>query len=278
MSAGPAREHAGSFRDVDAGSQAQRAAAVAALDVQAQLPAVRRLKAWAVEQLDPRPGARALDVGCGTGEDVQGLALLVAPGGRALGVDPSRAMVEVARRRAATTGSAARFAVGAAERLPVGDAEVDLVRVERVLQHVPGPAAAVAEVHRVLRPGGRAVLVDTDWRTLAVWPGEPAVVAAAREAWAARVPQPAAGARLLDLVAEAGFTDPRLTAEVLLLRPAGAGDPPLGLVVAVAAAAGLDPGAVEAWRRELARAASRGTLVVSVTVLAVSAVRPPLPR
>ncbi len=282
MSAGlEVGRHAGlhgrpSFGDVDSGLPEQRAAGVAALDLQSQFPSVGRLKAWLVEQLDPQPGLSVLDVGCGTGEDVRGLAVTVGPAGSATGVDPSGTMLAEAERRSAVAGSRARYVRGSADRLPVGDGHLDLVRSERVLQHVTDPAAAVREMARVLRPGGRVGLIDTDWRTLAIWPGDHDAVVAARQAWIGSFLHPAAGAQLLDLVLAAGFTDPRATAEPLLLRPRTIDQPPLALILTAAgtdasgAAAELDDG----WLGELEVAARRGALVAAVTMHAVVATRP----
>src|SRR5262249_16677104 len=147
-----------SWTAVDSGSHTQQRALVGALDMMAQIPTLRRLKAWAVERLDPQPGQLAVDVGCGTGEDAMALAT-VGRGGGAVGADVSSARVGEAGRRAAAVGSPADFDVAPAEKLPFADGEVDLLRCERVLQHVAQPAAAVAEMARVLRPGGRVAVI-----------------------------------------------------------------------------------------------------------------------
>jgi SAM-dependent methyltransferase len=264
-----------SFVDVDAEPLEQQAAAIGALDLQSQLPAISRLKAWVVEQLDPQPGMHVLDVGCGTGEDVRGLAAGVGLEGTATGVDPSRVMLAEAERRAAATGSPARFLAGRADSLPLDDAVVDLVRCERVLQHLTDPAAGVGEMFRVLRPGGRVGLVDTDWRTLAIWPADTTVALATRDAWLEANPNPAAGAQLVDLVLGAGFTNPQMVAETLLLRPRSIDAPPMTLFLAAArASASLAPALIDAWLPQLEEAAGRRSLVISVTMHAVCATHP----
>jgi SAM-dependent methyltransferase len=264
-----------SWTAVDSGSQLQQRALVGALDMMAQLPPLRRLKAWAVDRLDPQPGQTAVDVGCGTGEDAVALATLVL-GGRAVGVDASAAMVDEARRRAETVGSPATFVVAPAQDLPFASGEVDVLRCERVLQHVPEPAAAVGEMARVLRPGGRVAVIDTDWRSVTVWPGDPAVTAAVRDAWVASVTNPAAGGQLPDLLLSAGFVDLVLTAEVLLSRtPAGPDQPPLALMVAAARSAGaVPPEELDAWTSELRAAARDRRCLLTATVVAAAARRP----
>ena len=77
----------GGFSHVDADPGA--AALIAALDEQASLPAIQRLRASAAEILRPRSGDRLLDVGCGTGEVVRALAGLVGAHGKVVGVEPS---------------------------------------------------------------------------------------------------------------------------------------------------------------------------------------------
>ncbi len=96
-------------------------------------------------------GGRWLDVGCGTGAVTDSVLRLGAPAG-IVGVDPSEGFVRYAR--AHTTDPRARFAVGTATALPLRDGEVDVAVGGLVLNFVPDPQRAVAEMTRVTRPGG----------------------------------------------------------------------------------------------------------------------------
>jgi SAM-dependent methyltransferase len=97
------------------------------------------------------PGSRVLDVGCGTGA---GTAAAAARGARATGIDLAAGMLDVARRRHPEL----RFVAGDAEELPFADGEFDAVVAAFVLNHLPDPDRAIAELARVLAPGGRVAV------------------------------------------------------------------------------------------------------------------------
>ncbi|HEY7053110.1 MAG TPA: methyltransferase domain-containing protein [Mycobacterium sp.] len=105
-------------------------------------------------------GGTALDVGCGPGTITALLARVAGKGGLALGVDVSEPML--ARAVRAGYGPQVGFMRADAQRLPLRDDTVDAVVSVAVVQLIPDPDAAIAEMARVLRPGGRlAVMVPT---------------------------------------------------------------------------------------------------------------------
>jgi ubiquinone/menaquinone biosynthesis C-methylase UbiE len=117
-----------------------------------------------IELLGIAPGQTAVDIGCGPGTDLGSLADAVGDGGRVIGVDRDARMVEEARRR--HPGVDVR--TGDLHALPVEDGSVDCIKVDRVLQHVDDPQAAVVEARRALRSGGVFGMAEPDWDTLAV--------------------------------------------------------------------------------------------------------------
>lgn len=104
-----------------------------------------------------RSGLDALDAGCGTGFLSFELA---RRGHRVVGIDFAPAMLAEARRKAAEENASVRFEQGDAERLPFASDSFDLVVSRHVLWTLPHPEAAIDEWIRVLRPGGRLVVVD----------------------------------------------------------------------------------------------------------------------
>jgi ubiquinone/menaquinone biosynthesis C-methylase UbiE len=111
------------------------------------------------------PGARVLDIGCGTGEIAERLARRF-PGATILGVDLEEPHLDRARARCADLGERVRFRRGDALALALPDASFDLVVSRHVVQAVPDPRRAVAEMARVLAPGGRVHLVAEDYGML----------------------------------------------------------------------------------------------------------------
>ncbi|MFD4254944.1 methyltransferase domain-containing protein [Amycolatopsis thermoflava] len=243
------------------------------LDLQAATPGVRRLRAWAHEALAVRPGERALEIGCGTGSEVQVLAAAAGPDGEAVGLDPNEAMLALARERAA--GSSARFVPGDVSALPFADATFDAVLCERVFQHLTDPAAAVAEIVRVLRPGGRVALIDTDWATGIMHPGDPDTVRAVLAGMLTQTAEPAAGRKLAGWLSAAGLTIADRGSQALISDHESVRDTLLPMMVEHAVGNGVVTGEQgERLLAELADGAARGDFHLSVTMFGVLAQRP----
>lgn len=136
------------------------------LEARARTPDQQRLHAAVVAALGPQPGARVLDLGCGTGVIARHLATCVGATGSVLGVDVSATMLAFAQ--AQDLHPALRFEQGDATALQYDDASFDYAVAARLLMHVPDPHAVLKELRRVVRPGGRLALLERDWGTFAV--------------------------------------------------------------------------------------------------------------
>ncbi|MEY9839546.1 methyltransferase domain-containing protein [Streptacidiphilus sp. EB103A] len=108
--------------------------------------------------LHPGPGHLLLDVGAGTGDAAR--TLQEEHGARVVGIDRSLTMAGECQRRGLD-----RVVAADAHHLPFRDAAFDGAWADRVLQHLPDPAAALQEMIRVVRPGGRLALADPDYDT-----------------------------------------------------------------------------------------------------------------
>jgi len=127
------------------------------------------------------PGAVVVDIGCGAGTDLLVAAMRTGPAGRAIGVDMTEAMRCRAIEGAAACGlTNVEIRAGDATRLPLDDASVDVVISNGVLNLVPEKERAVAEIARVLKPGGRVqiadivigeILPDSALRDIDLWTG-----------------------------------------------------------------------------------------------------------
>ena len=109
-----------------------------------------------------KAGEAVLDVGCGTGDLTLRAARRVGAEGRTAGIDASPDMVKIARRKAAKKGRDIDFRVAAIEDLPFDDGEFDAALSSFMIHHLPDDLKlrGIAEVRRVLKPGGRFVAVD----------------------------------------------------------------------------------------------------------------------
>lgn len=105
------------------------------------------------------PAPSVLDVGCGTGINLLEAASVLGPCRRLHGIDLAPRMIDEARRKAAATGVSAKFEVGDAEHIALDDASFDLVICNSVYHWFPDRSRAVAEMSRVLRPGGQVILI-----------------------------------------------------------------------------------------------------------------------
>lgn len=166
-------------------------------DVVAQRQAVLRL-------LSPREGERILDIGAGPGFLAQELARSVGQDGTVEGIDVAEAMVTLARQRCAGYPNV-NLQTGDATQLTFPDGAFDAAVSVQVFEYIAEVDAALRELARVLRPGGRAVVVATDWDS-AVWhAADRRLMLRVIEAFSAHCPHPHLPCTLGPRLAAAGL-------------------------------------------------------------------------
>lgn len=189
----------------------------------------RTYKQRAVDLLGMGPGMDVADLGCGPGTDLAAMAEAVGPDGTVAGVDRDDAMLATARERMAGRPNVSLHA-GDLHELPLDDASADRAHTDRVLQHVADPARALAEIGRVLRPGGRVVLAEPDWDALLLDTPDPEVSRGyARFITTEVVRNATIGRGLARLCAEAGLTVVTVEAFAPVFRDVETAEKILGL-------------------------------------------------
>jgi len=114
----------------------------------------------AVDRAEVEPGSDALDLCCGTGDLAFELRRRIGPDGRVVGCDFSEPMLELARRKSGELGLPVEFGWADALELPYGDASFDAVTIGFGARNLADLPRGLAEMARVLRPGGRLVILE----------------------------------------------------------------------------------------------------------------------
>lgn len=247
---------------------AELARFVATLDTFDAQPDAVRLRQDTYDLLQLRPGDAAADIGCGAGLAV---AELADRGVAASGVDPEPGMVAVARQR----HPAGEFHVATAENLPYGDGTLRGYRAEKVYHLVPDPAAALAEAHRVLAPGGRIVLAGLDWEGILIDADDMATTRALVTARLAAYADPHSVRRYRNQLRDAGFVDCTVTAYLPVFHDhALAARHLTNLATAGTKAGAVTTEQADAWLAEQEHRGRTDRLFMAVPMVVASARRP----
>jgi arsenite methyltransferase len=153
-----------------------------------------------------RPADHVLDIGVGPGFLAAEIAEATGATGRVCGIDISDAMLTIASNRRPKPGSATvELQTGEAERIPYEDGAFDRVVSTQVLEYVHDIPAALGEIHRVLRPSGRVLILDTDWDSIVWHSSDDARMQRVLTAWEEHLADPHLPRRLRVSMEQAGF-------------------------------------------------------------------------
>lgn len=247
---------------------------VSYLDLVHSMPFFRECKRRSYQNLEIRPGATVLEIGCGNGVDATNLAGMTGPEGRVIGIDVSSTMLAAARAR--NNGSSIMqpgYLLCDAERLAFPDQTFDAVRTDRVLQHTKDPAGIVREMARVTRISGKIVAFEPDWETFVLWPGECRITRSILNFWCDRIPSGWAGRTLYGAFRAAGLSEVSVEPMNLMINdlPLAKKIFDLETTVSIAVRAGVvSTREAENWQKEQEHAHAAGQFFSSLTFYLVT--------
>lgn len=256
------------FADVDRMPPETIALVVSSLEAMAAHPEIRRVRHAAWEALRPAPGQRLLDAGCGVGDIARELAAAVTADGSVIALDRASAPLAVARSR--HPGDNIEYVLGDVAALDFDDESFDGIWCERVLQHLPDANAAIRELVRVTRTGGRVCLIDTDWESLAFDGVDPALAHHVLDFAHGRLTptQSDMGRTLRRRLVTQGLTDVSATPVTCYFSTPASAAVVLPMVnpAAVASVRDAPIDLRDAWFPEVAAAGDRGDFLAALTI------------
>jgi arsenite methyltransferase len=238
---------------------------------------VLRRRALVYEALDAQSGERILDAGCGPGFYVTELLDRVGPTGSVVGLDVSPQMLAVAARRCEGRTNVT-FREAAVNALPLEDASFDRALSVQVLEYVADVGGALAELHRVVRPGGRVVVWDVDWTTVSWHSADPTRMDRVVGAWDDHLSHPALPRVLAGELRGAGFQEVQVAGHTFAstdFTPDAYGVAAIPVVERyVAGHEAIGPDVARAWADEQRELGERGAFFFACIQFCFSATRP----
>lgn len=239
--------------------------------------AVRRRR-LVLEALAARPGERVADVGCGPGFVVADVREAVGDAGTVVGIDNSPQMLALAAARCAGRPGV-EFRPGDAAAVPLEAGSADAAVCVQVLEYVPDVAAALGELFRIVRPGGRVVVWDVDWATVSWFSADPQRMRRVLTAWDEHLAHPSLPLTLGAALRTAGFEDVRMEAHPFAAtgpfapETYGAGISPL-IARFAAGRGGVSAEEAHAWEAEQHALGEEGRYACACLQFCFCAIRP----
>ncbi len=169
-----------------------------------QLPEIVRQRQHTLNKLSVKRGEKILDVGCGVGFLSYEIALQTGDSGRVSGIDQNSEMIRHANKRCENLRNT-EFSEANANELPFPEESFDAACCTQVLLYVNDVAQVISEIKKVLKPAGRIIIVETDWRGVVMNSNYDSITRKIFSAWDAAVPSPNLPVRLAPLLVENGF-------------------------------------------------------------------------
>lgn len=225
--------------------------------------AVKRQRRQIRELLGALEGEAVIDLGCGPGHLAAELAEDVGPRGRVIALDREPEMVGAAKAKAGRHN--AQFVVADVTAVPVASGQLDRAVAVQVFEYVPDPEHALAELRRVLKPGGTAVVVDTDWRS-AVWHADDRQrTDAVLRTWENHFEHPHLPTVMPRLARSAGFGSVEVVALSMVETEAEGDTYSMGMAATISRFVGRsEPALARGWRADIKAQSSRGEYFFSL--------------
>lgn len=192
------------------------------IDLVYRAPEIVNQRLRTLTALALRPGEAVADIGCGNGLLTELLAQAVGPDGKVIALDHQAEMLEAAAETCAGR-SQIEWQQGSATDLLIADASLDALACTQVLLYVADVEGALAEMRRVLKPGGRLAVLETDWRGTVFNATRDDLTRRILATWDAAVPSPNLPPRLGALLKDQGFAAIKVEA-IPILNTAFAAD------------------------------------------------------
>ena len=180
------------------------------IELNYQTPEIVRQRIQTLEALALRAGEHILDAGCGTGLLVRDMSSTIGSRGRITGVDFSNDMLEVAKKRCSELTNI-ELQQGSVTQLDFADNSFDAASCIQTLLYVDQVETALSELHRVLKPGGRVAIIETDWRGVVLNSFDEVMTRKILDAWDAAVSSPNLPVKLTPLLKKLNFSAIKIT-------------------------------------------------------------------
>jgi arsenite methyltransferase len=167
-------------------------------------PEIALQRTRTLDALKLNKGERVLDIGCGTGFLSYEIAERVGENGNVIAFDLKQEMIDATAERCAELDQVKEF-LGDVTAISQESSSFDAITCAQVLLYVSEIDTALNEIHRVLKPGGRAAILETDWQGLVIASEFPELSRTIVDAWDATVPSPNLPTRLGKLLLDHGF-------------------------------------------------------------------------